>query len=206
MKKLESPLPMFGWIGPVVPEKKIFKFRQCIFAIPLLNPLGKRVWSLIWTKLSPYHPRMLCDKFVEICLMDLRKKYLTFVKSMDFRYFFIIFPWKRARSFIWTNLNPLKSHRNALCHVWLKLAPWLCRRFSNRCTFAISLLAPLGKRQGPSFKELESPSHSNVLYQVLLKFASMVLETKAKIWNVYNNDDAGQQTNFAHLSLRLMWP
>ena len=128
------------------------------------------------------------------------------LSSMDFRYFFIIFPWKRARPFIWTNLNPLKSHGNALCHVWLKLAPWLCRRFSNRCTFAISLLAPLGKWQDPSFKELESPSHSNVLYQVLLKFASMVLETKAKMWKVYNNDDAGQLTNFANLSLQLMWP
>ena len=81
------------------------------------------------------------------------------LSSMYFRYFF---PWKRARPFIWTNLNPLKSHKNALSHVWLKLALWLCRRFSNRCTFAISLLAPLGIRQGSSFKERESPSHSNL--------------------------------------------
>ena len=200
MKKLESPLPMIGWIGQVVPEKKNFKFRQCIFAIPITFPL-KRVKPFLLIKLNPFLQGCFLTNLLKFALLIWERN--IWLSSMYFRYFF---PWKRARPFIWTNLNPLKSHGNALCHVWLKLAPWLCRRFSNRCTFAISLLAPLGKRQGSSFKELESPLHSNVLYQVLLKFASMVLETKAKMWKVYNNDDAGQQTNFAHLSLRLMWP
>ena len=44
-----------------------------------------------------------------------------------FRYFVIISPWKRAGSFIWTNLN---SHhpRMLLCKVCLKLAQWFWRR------------------------------------------------------------------------------
>ena len=33
--------PILFEIGPVVLDKKIFKARQCIFAISLLSPLGK---------------------------------------------------------------------------------------------------------------------------------------------------------------------
>ena len=50
-------------IGPVVLEKKMFKFRQCIFAIcVIISPL-KRAGPFIWTNLNPLHPRMLCAKF-----------------------------------------------------------------------------------------------------------------------------------------------
>ena len=37
----ECFVPSFDEIGPVVLERKIFKFRQYIFAISLLSPLGK---------------------------------------------------------------------------------------------------------------------------------------------------------------------
>ena len=45
-------------IGLMVLEKKVFKFRQCIFTISYLSPLGKgRDPSFA------LHPRMLCAKF-----------------------------------------------------------------------------------------------------------------------------------------------
>ena len=49
-------------IGPVVLEKKIFKFRQCIFGISKSSPLGKGLGPLL-ENLNPLHPRMLCVKF-----------------------------------------------------------------------------------------------------------------------------------------------
>ena len=50
-------------IGPVVLEKKILKFRQCIFAICVIISPWKRAGLFIWTNLNPLHPRMLCAKF-----------------------------------------------------------------------------------------------------------------------------------------------
>ena len=52
-----------GWnIGPVVLEKKIFKFCQCIFAFCNYLPLEKGR-ALHLNKLNTYHPRMFCAKF-----------------------------------------------------------------------------------------------------------------------------------------------
>ena len=34
-------MPSVDDIGPVVLEKKFFKFHECIFAVSLLSPLGK---------------------------------------------------------------------------------------------------------------------------------------------------------------------
>ena len=48
-------------IGPVVLEKKIFYFFQCIFAISLLP--WKRAGSFICSNFNPLHPRMLYAKF-----------------------------------------------------------------------------------------------------------------------------------------------
>ena len=50
---------------------------------------------------------------------------------MYFRYFVIISPWKRAWSFIRTNLNPPLPKDALICQVWLKLAQWFKRRFLN---------------------------------------------------------------------------
>ena len=42
---------------------------------------------------------------------------------MNFRNFVIIFTWKRAWSFILTNLNSIYPG-DALCQIWLKLFQW----------------------------------------------------------------------------------
>ena len=61
---------------------------------------------LLWTKLNPIHPRMLCAKFGWIDPVVLEKK-IFIILSMNFRYFVIISPWKRVGPFICTKLNPL---------------------------------------------------------------------------------------------------
>ena len=49
----------------------------------------------------------------------------------------------------------VSSPKDALCPVWLKLAPWFCRRFFKfrECNFATSRLSPLGKGCGPPFEQ-----------------------------------------------------
>ena len=43
---------LYHKIGPVVQEKKIFKFRECTFAILLLSPNVKKCDLLFWTNLN----------------------------------------------------------------------------------------------------------------------------------------------------------
>ena len=66
----------------------------------------KRAGSFIWTNLNPLHPRMLCAKFGWNWLSGSGEEDFL-ILSMYFHYFIIIFPWKRAGPFIWTNLNPI---------------------------------------------------------------------------------------------------
>ena len=61
-------------IGPVVLEKKMFIFRQCILAISISPPLGKGRGPSFEQTLHPQHPRMLCAKLVEIGWMVREKK------------------------------------------------------------------------------------------------------------------------------------
>ena len=50
-------------IGPVVLEKKIFRFRQCFFHYFVIISPWKRAGPYFWTTLNPLYPRMLCAKF-----------------------------------------------------------------------------------------------------------------------------------------------
>ena len=59
-------------------------------------------WFFIWRNMNPYHTRMPVPRLVEIGSME---NFL--ISSLNFRYFVIISPWKRAGPVIWTNLNPL---------------------------------------------------------------------------------------------------
>ena len=67
LNKLENPTPkdalrqvwlkMARWFC----GRKIFKFRQCIFAVSLLSPLEGWIRPFIWRNFNP--PRMLCVTF-----------------------------------------------------------------------------------------------------------------------------------------------
>ena len=105
-------------ICPVV-MKKIFKSRRCFFILSsdIISPL-KWVWSFIWTNLNFRHPRILCSKFCSTLLNSSQEEGLDL------------------------HLNRLESHssKDALCWVYLKLAPWFstrrckCEMFTYRWT------------------------------------------------------------------------
>ena len=61
-----------------------FLFRQCIFAILLLSPLGKRIGPFIWTHLNPFYLRMHCLIEIEIKLNPavLEKNILKFCQCI----------------------------------------------------------------------------------------------------------------------------
>ena len=76
--------------------------------------------------------------------------------------------------------------KNALCHDRLKLAPWFWRRFLN---FVISLLSPLGKEHGPSFKQTSFPFTQGCFVPSLVDIGSVVVEKKMKMLKVYRWTD-----------------
>ena len=75
----------------------------------------KRVGAFIWTNLNSLHPRMHCAKFCWNRPSGSGEEYFL-ISSMYFFYLVIISPWKRAGSFIWTNLYPL--HPRMHCVNW----------------------------------------------------------------------------------------
>ena len=50
-------------IGPMVIEKKIFKYLSMYFCYFVIISSWKRAGPFIWTNLNPFFPRMLCAKF-----------------------------------------------------------------------------------------------------------------------------------------------
>ena len=91
-------------IGPVVLEKKIFKFHQCIFAISKLSLnylLLDKGGALLWNKRAS---TSLKDAFGWNGLSCFGEE--DFQISMYFHYFITIFPWKRAGPFIWSTWIP----------------------------------------------------------------------------------------------------
>ena len=77
-----------------------------------ITKLMRIYWFFIWRNLNPLHPRMLLAKFGWNWPGGSGEEDFL-ISSMYFRYFVIISPWKRARPFIWTNLNLF--HLRMLC-------------------------------------------------------------------------------------------
>ena len=104
---------------------------------------------------------------------------------MYFHYFVIIFLWKRAGPFIWTNLNLLHPR------VFYAKIGWNWPSGIGEDNFKISsmyfhhfvIISPW-KRTGPFISSYESPSLKDVLYQVWLKFAQWFW--RRKILNFVN--------------------
>ena len=72
----------------------------------------KRAGPVIWTNLNPLHPRILWAKFGWNWPRGFGEEDFL-ILSMYYSLFRNYFPWKRAGSFIWTNLNPL--HPRMIC-------------------------------------------------------------------------------------------
>ena len=67
-----------------------------------------------------------CQVWLKLTLWFCRIRFLK-ILTLYFRYFVIIFPWKRTCSFIWANLE-FPFPKEALCQVWLKSIQWFRRR------------------------------------------------------------------------------
>ena len=120
-------------IGPVVLEKKIFKFCQCIFLL-FCNylPLEKGGALHLKKNLIPFTQGYFMPSLVEIGPVVL-EKILIFLLFQNY------LPLENGGGL---HLNKLESPsvKDALCQVWLKLVPWFLKRFLKfrQCIFVIS--------------------------------------------------------------------
>ena len=132
----------------------------------------KRTGPFIWTNLNPRHPRMLCAQFCWNWLSGSGEEDFL-ISSMYFSYFVIIAPWKIARPFIWTNLNPLYPRILCAKFGWNWFSGSGEEDFFNSVN-VFSLFRnylPLEKGRTLYLNKLESPSPKDALCQVWLKLA-----------------------------------
>ena len=94
------------------------------------------------------------------------------LKILSFRYFVIIFLWKRTWPFISTNLNSLHQ-KDALCQVWLKLTLWFWIERKRLCIFAFCNHLPLVNGVALYLNKIEFPSPKHALCQVWLNLAHL---------------------------------
>ena len=145
-------MPSLVEIGPVVLEKKIFKFPKCILNILISSPLKKYVafnlnkldsLGLVWMELDQWFRRRRLLNFVHV-----------------FSLFHFNVPWKRGMAlYLYKLESPLPI--SALCQVWLKLVWWLWRRRFLNFVNVFSLFSnnlPLQKVVALHLNKLESPS------------------------------------------------
>ena len=111
----------------MVLQKRIFKFRHCIFAILSLSTLGKgrgpsfeQTWipftqlGCIVTRLVVIGPVVL-EKIFKFCIVDVLSLFRNYL------------PLEKDRALHLNKLESL-SPKDAFCQVWSKLAQWFCRK------------------------------------------------------------------------------
>ena len=125
-------------IGPVILEKKIFKFRQCILLLRNNLPLEKGKALRLNKHESPSPKDAMCQIWLNLTQRFWRRRFLNFVNV--FSLFRNYLPLEKSMAL---HLNKFESPspNDALCQVWLKLVQWFWRRrFLNfvKCIFANS--------------------------------------------------------------------
>ena len=131
-------------------EKKIFKFRQCIFAILLLSPLGKRRGPSSEQTGISFTEGCFVWRFFEISPVVLEK----FINV--FSLFPYLFPLRKGVA-LYLNKLESPSPKVVLRHVWLKLAQWIFNLISSMYIFSIfRYYLPL-KKVTPHLKETWIP-------------------------------------------------
>ena len=107
-------------IGPVVLERKNFKFRQFIIAISLSFPLGKGSSSLFEQSWNYFNQGCFFRSLVDINPMVLEKIFQFWQCIFLFRYHL---HFGKEVALYLNNIETTLS-KDALCYVWLKLAHW----------------------------------------------------------------------------------
>ena len=154
--------PKFGEIDPAVLEKKIFLISQCIFAIKQLSSLGNQTWIL-------FSQGCFVQSLVKLPQWFWRRWFFKFVNVFWLFHNFSL--WKELA----LHLNKLESPspKDALCQVWLKLAPLFWRtffKFVNVFSQYRNYL-PLEKVVALHLNKFISPLTKDALCQVWLKLA-----------------------------------
>ena len=119
-------VPRLVQIVPVVLEKKIFKFLQCIFSLFRNYLPVEKAGALHLNKLeSPSTKNALCQVWLKLAQWFWRRRFLNFVNV--FSLFRNYLPLEKGGAL---HLNKLESPppKDVLCQVWLKLAQWFWRR------------------------------------------------------------------------------
>ena len=154
-------------IGPVVPEKRFFKYFQYYFTISLLSLLGEGRDPSFEQAWFPFIQGCSVLCLVEIGPVVLEKKILiTFNMILHFFYMYY-HPWKKAWHFVWIDMNSL--HPRMLSAMFCRKWPSGFKYFQFK--FTILLLSPLRERRGPSFEQAWFPSIQGVLCYVWFKLA-----------------------------------
>ena len=117
----------------------------------------------------PFTQPTLCQIWLKLAQWFWRRIFFNLVNI--FSLFHNYLPLEKVGTL---HLNELESPstKDALCHVWLKLAQWFWRRrflnFGNVFSLFVNYL-PLEKGEGLHLNKVESPSPINALCQVWLK-------------------------------------
>ena len=156
----ECFVPSLVEIGPVALEK-IFKCRQCTFAVSLsISPL-KRSKLYIWTNLISVHSRMIHKSIWNWSTGSGADDFFKWCQCTFCRFAFIS-PWKRTWFLIGTNLNSLDS-RIIWSKIFFKLA-LKCFSFRRRWKCVIKLQKD-GRR---------TTGDQEILYEVSAQWAKLV--------------------------------
>jgi hypothetical protein len=135
LNKLKSPSPMNDLcqlslvkIGPVVLEKKIFKWPHPNFTFLWLSPLWRGPGPLFEQTWIPFTQGWFVPSLIELCPGVLEKFFLKLQFFLLFRDYLLL---ERGDPL---HLNKLESPppKDDLCQVWLKLVQWFWRR-SRKC-------------------------------------------------------------------------
>ena len=108
----------FDLIGWVVLERKILKFRQCIFAILLLSFLGKGNGPSIEQTWIPFKQGCFVPKLFEIGPVVLEKKIFKVCQYCVFLLFSYYLPLEKGVALYQANLNPLQTRISCAQFGW----------------------------------------------------------------------------------------
>ena len=115
-----------------------------------------------------------CQVWLKLALWFFRR-FLKFNKVyLLFHYYLLL---KKGMAFH-SNKHESSSPKDSLCQVWLKLALWFLRRFLK---FAISLLSPLRKGHGLSFKQTRILITQECFVPSFVEIGPGVLKKKMKM-------------------------
>ena len=160
-------MPSLVEIAPLVLEKKIFKIRQCFFAISYLSTLEKGCGSSFEQIWIPF------TQGVWLNWPNGSGEEDFLISSIYFRYFIIISPWKRSGP------NPL--HPKIICN---KFGWYWPSGYGEEDFYNLSMYFSqfrnyrLLEKDDPLFKQTWMPFTQGCIVASLVKIGRLVLEKK----------------------------